>query len=708
MGKRVWILATVIGAVLVGSQSAFAVGVQTADVIDSVAIRRVQFLEKTQTPTTTLPGRDLKSEEPVVQRVKAKSVDGATLFSEGTRLLDQQQYEGAVKKFSEALKLTGPQPDILRRLAWAQIALKQPADAIRSAEEAVALDRSGLNLSALAQSKLLRYEALSPTAKIVASPDVSEIRSLLVEAEKLTESESIEVRQDLFRMGVEFEMVFGDKSNAVLWAQKLLDTAPTDLQFLSVAAAVNLGAGRNDEAEALIAQAQANGATEASLAEFGIRPTRKAPLSHAPLVRFGIALGVSILAMIVIGLVLLGFGEIESRKTQRWITASASGSAATDDDLGRRRIYGLIVRLAGIFYFITLPIVIVVGLAVSAAVVFLFLCARRIPVSMFTETLQGFATTIKVLTIRGFRRLRPGKLEESGLLLNRTDAPELFDSLKRISVLVGTPEPDEVRLAADASISVHQRHDTKAHSVRVLEIGVASLDGMEKPGFLAILAHEMGHLKSGDTAGGWSAVRVTAAIQHLAASLPNGLYSVVIVKLLRPIWWLHHRVTKGASRFQETMADRVAVRAYGAPAFEHGLTHAIRNECMYNETSYRVFLDARRNEFHHSFYDVDTLAAPSVKSAELKTRSLLNQPTTMFDSHPSPAERFRLAKLMTSLPTEVSDGNAWDLFVDPSQIQKTMDERLRAFHKLQPANPKPTPELVPHAVAVHSTSERAG
>ena len=50
------------------------------------------------------------------------------------------------------------------------------------------------------------------------------------------------------------------------------------------------------------------------------------------------------------------------------------------------------------------------------------------------------------------------------------------------------------------------------------------------------------------------------------------------MRFLKAYYVMFNRITFGASRLQEVMADRVAVNAYGAPAFERGLKHVIRRD----------------------------------------------------------------------------------------------------------------------------------
>ena len=95
----------------------------------------------------------------------------------------------------------------------------------------------------------------------------------------------------------------------------------------------------------------------------------------------------------------------------------------------------------------------------------------------------------------------------------------------------------------------------------------------------AILAHEYGHFDNRDTAGGDLVHRVNVSLGGMAYSLAASgqarWYSPVWL-FLRAFDRLFARITRGASRLQEVLADRYAALAYGAHELIAGLTQIIR------------------------------------------------------------------------------------------------------------------------------------
>jgi Zn-dependent protease with chaperone function len=113
---------------------------------------------------------------------------------------------------------------------------------------------------------------------------------------------------------------------------------------------------------------------------------------------------------------------------------------------------------------------------------------------------------------------------------------------------------------------------------RCLILGAGILEGMSLGPFRAILAHEYGHLSNQDTAGGGFALAVRRSLhtmaENLAARGAAGWYNPAWL-FLNGFYSIFLRISQGASRLQEVLADRWAALSYGAQAFEEGLRHAI-------------------------------------------------------------------------------------------------------------------------------------
>jgi Zn-dependent protease with chaperone function len=112
-------------------------------------------------------------------------------------------------------------------------------------------------------------------------------------------------------------------------------------------------------------------------------------------------------------------------------------------------------------------------------------------------------------------------------------------------------------------------------------LGVGLLQGFEQGAFRAVLAHEYGHFSHRDTAGGDIALRVRQDMMKFATAMAERGQAVwwnLAFQFLRIYSFLFRRISHGATRLQEVLADRVAAHNYGAAQFEEGLRHVIQRD----------------------------------------------------------------------------------------------------------------------------------
>src|SRR5262249_15448771 len=148
-----------------------------------------------------------------------------------------------------------------------------------------------------------------------------------------------------------------------------------------------------------------------------------------------------------------------------------------------------------------------------------------------------------------------------------------------VAEAVGTRPIDGIRITAGCDLAVYEkgsfREKLQDKAERNLILGVGVLNGMHTNAFRAVLAHEYGHFSHRDTAGGDVALRVDQDMVKFAYALAYSGQAVwwnLGFQFVRLYHFLFRRITHGATRLQEILADRVAVRNYSAASFEEGLT----------------------------------------------------------------------------------------------------------------------------------------
>jgi Zn-dependent protease with chaperone function len=174
-----------------------------------------------------------------------------------------------------------------------------------------------------------------------------------------------------------------------------------------------------------------------------------------------------------------------------------------------RKVYKILINTAGFYYYISLPIIVVLVLSIGGGLLF----------GMLSAGIIAFKLVIIVVivvggTIIGLLRslLVRGRLQEPGRLLNESEAPELFALTRSVAKDLNTRPIDEIRITPETDLAVYEigswRAKMQDNGKRVLILGAAILKDFQKDDFRAILAHEYGHFANRDTAGGGVAMRV--------------------------------------------------------------------------------------------------------------------------------------------------------------------------------------------------------
>lgn len=354
-----------------------------------------------------------------------------------------------------------------------------------------------------------------------------------------------------------------------------------------------------------------------------------------------------------------------------------------------RSAYRLIINMAGVYYYLSLPMIVLLSIALPLAIGYALLMLPSLSLVLIAVVLVAGAGGV-ITAISGIRALwlRRSNEDAPGIRLTEEQAPKLWAVLRDVAKQVGTRPIDEVWVMPGVDIAVAERgtylQRMRDRGRRALLLGVGVLDGFRQQPFMSVLAHEYGHFAHRDTAGGDVAMRVQASMYAFADR---------IVARGRIRWWdvavhflrLYHRmftgISFGASRLQEVLADRVAVTLYGAPAFKEGLTHVIHRSVEFNmqvniAVGNRIRRSARPVGFYVSDQAFDVDEQIQVNEA---IQQVMEAETSREDTHPSPSDRFALARQIDSCDSACADEFVWELFEDQSAITKAMSQRLSEY-----------------------------
>jgi Zn-dependent protease with chaperone function len=347
-----------------------------------------------------------------------------------------------------------------------------------------------------------------------------------------------------------------------------------------------------------------------------------------------------------------------------------------------RGVYRAVLLASGVFYYASLPLVAGAVVVAAGAVIVAIMALGVVPIK-----LVAVAAIVAFVTLYAFAKsvLTRASEGEPGLPLDLAAQPRLRAALDEVAERVGTRPVDAVYLTPAANVAVFERgglgRQLAGKAERCLVLGVGVLEGLGLSPFKAILAHEYGHFSNRDTAGGGLALAVRRSLLHAAIGLARG----GAAGWYNPAWWfvsgyyrVFLRISHGASRLQEVLADRWAAFTYGPETFAEGLTHVVRRSIAFDahsEATLREVIEAKTplaNLYRHRPKE-----APEPADLEARVREEIECEPSPFDSHPSPAERIAWVRTLKAPPNVPEEGAAWELFGDRDAIERALTERVR-------------------------------
>lgn len=611
--------------------------------------------------------RDMQKESEIWESLQTLAPESVEAFKAGTEALDRGAYDEAVQLY-ERVYLKAPEYDVVqRRLGSSLVMVGRTAEGIALLETAVEKNRSPENLYSLASCLAYPPQTAAATA-----------------ADK----------ERAFSLAMAGSRADGGKDFAclVLVGQLALDLN-REHDFREAATRLSAdhpGKMATHYFGALLAAYDEDWVT----AEEEIKEAENLGLAPDFVARF-LASGVGTRAAVwryayyslyllgawAAGLVLLFLlGKTLSTITIHSIENDDPNTTANPRQVTLRKLYSILINVAGLYYYLSIPFVLFLVLAVAGSIVYGFISAGRIPIKLVA--IIGICALVTVFQmIRSLFIRRSG--EDPGRKLLTEEAAGLWSLAREVAHTVGTRPIDEIRVTPGTELAVYEKggFSDRAHdrARRVLLLGVGVLNGFSKNSFRAVLAHEYGHFSHRDTAGGDVALRVRSDMSNFALAMIQSGQAVwwnIAFQFLRAYDFIFRRISHGATRLQEVLADRVAVLNYGAAAFEKGLSHVIRRGVELEDIAYWEIANADKAK--RPLQNLYVLTTESTPRIEEKVREAIGRPTSEDDTHPSPTDRFRYAERIQSRIAEPLDGMVWDLFANREALTSQMTALIQS------------------------------
>jgi len=591
-------------------------------------------------------GRDPVQEKKYEMQLSAVAPSQVETFRAATEAYDHQHYAEAAKLFDAVVAAAPHYDTAIRRLAYCHLQTGHHAEAIRLAETALALNRDAENLFGLAY-------VLSSNSKD--RSDQRQALRLIQEARLLPSGADL----DNDTLAAQLALELDDTATFRQIADTVHTRYPTTLQAHYFAAIEAIIDERWIRAEREILAARNLGLP----AETAQRMLDSGVHDRAFRWKMGWWFG-GIIGGWVAGLVLLFLvGLCLSLATLRSVASSDPNLALSSGERRLRKIYSGLVNLAGIYYYISLPIILVIVLGLCAGIFIAILAAGFIMIKLMAILAIGAMMTI--LAMIKSLLLKPSKVEP-GRPLRPEEAPGLWALAKDVAQDVDTRPIDEIRITEGTDLAVYERGSWQAkmrdQAERVLILGVGIVEGFKQDQLRSVLAHEYGHFSHRDTAGGDIALRVRQDMMNFYIAMYKAGQATKLnaaFHFLRVYNFIFRRISHGATRLQEVLADRIAAQTYGPLAFEGGLTHVIRRRFEFEHVANTEIEEVLKSrEPLRSIYEPPVGKLDTV-DAQLKT--VMERPTTDDDTHPSPKDRFRFVATVTSAPRPTNDAEVWEL-----------------------------------------------
>lgn len=234
---------------------------------------------------------------------------------------------------------------------------------------------------------------------------------------------------------------------------------------------------------------------------------------HWPTVLWALGLwGALWLLLIGAGAALSTLTLAEARRLPTLQTGQAIGGSAF-----LRRCYSVVIGASVIFYYLSLPLVLLTVVGAGGGIVYGFMMAGAIPIKL--AAIIGITVLVTLFAVLKSLFVRQ-KDVDPGHKLDAAEQPALRALLVEVAAKIGTRPVDNVYLTPGADLAVLERGSLRrqlgGHSERCLVLGVAVLDGMTLGQLRSVLAHEYGHFSNRDTAGGGLglSVRRSSLVDH--------------------------------------------------------------------------------------------------------------------------------------------------------------------------------------------------
>lgn len=245
--------------------------------------------------------------------------------------------------------------------------------------------------------------------------------------------------------------------------------------------------------------------------------------------------------------------------------------------------------------------------------------------------------------IRGIFRRPPLDNELEGEAVAEADAPTLWARIRALAAQLGTTPPDHIVAGIDNNFFVTESPLTVAGQAlrgRLLFVSIPLLRLLDQAEADAVLAHELAHLRGGDTASSARLGPRLARYDHYCAMMGEATLTRPVFHLLQMYRVVFEIALQKDSREREFQADRLAARQVSPQAIVQSLLKISAYSAYRGQIEQQLFArdEPPGGAPGIARYVADGLA-PYARSADFLDAMRASGVPHPFDSHPPLAER---------------------------------------------------------------------
>lgn len=605
--------------------------------------------------------RDLIKEQQIEKQLYAIDSSIVNTFRAATEALDQNDLQLADSLYSIVYLYAPTFDPMLRRLGYIRFNSGKVKEGLDLCTKAVEINRSAYNLLTLASCYI--YKGVTQ--------NLDKALELLNEAKVLPNGDDIDIIASI----AQIELQKNNIHEFRVATNMMLEKYPKEMltHYFAAILAYQDQDWENAKKEILIAQEY--GLPNDVVNDF-LNSGVNSKATKGSIMKI---LLIVLIAWISGLLVLYIIGKILSNITVKSIEKKKIFIDSHKAKHRLRAFYKFLINIGGIYYYLSLPIILVLVIALVVGLFYLFLFVGRIPIRLMLILAVGSGFTIYGM-VRSL--LLKVKYSDPGRELKKEEAPELYKLTNEVAKDIDTRAIDEIRITYGTDLAVYEKGSWKEKlqdkARRILILGAAVIKDFKQNDFKAVLAHEYGHFSNRDTAGGDVALRVRNDIDKFFITLyvaGQNLWWNLAFQFLRIYNFIFRRISHGSTRLQEVLADKVAAETYGFNAFENGLKYVIRRDVEFNYLANKEVDEAKKS--NRSIQNLYELAAnTSNTDIDKEYNKILSSDTSQDDTHPSPADRFRYLANIDTPSSPDSSGYVKELFINWDSISQEMNNLL--------------------------------